>query len=252
MSKKIQFKSHNISHMMAYVLGHRPFEFGLVPDAEGFVFYKELLQALHEESGWGHVKEGSIREVLMGEDRFLFESNEGRIRAIDRRWAFDEVEKIQLPAKILFLAIRRKAHPVVMEKGLMPIDGTGYILSPDREMAERIGRRRDPQPVLLEIMAEAAQKERIVFQRLGELFLTHEIPVRFIAGPPVSKSVVKARQEKEVKKQTQSVAAQFQPGTFVLDLERDPHIPRKDKGRKKRSWKEAARKDRRTMRTVPR
>jgi putative RNA 2'-phosphotransferase len=250
MSKKNQFKSHNIGYMMAYVLGHRPFEFGLVPDAEGFVSFKELIQAFHEEPGWGHVKEGSIREVLMGEDRFLFESNEGRIRANDRRWAFDRVEN-QLPAKILFLAIRRKAHPAVMEKGLMPIGGTGYILSPDREMAERIGRRRDPQPVLLEIMAEAAQKERIVFLRLGELFLTPEIPVRFIAGPPVSKSIIKARQEMEVKKQTQPVATQFQPGTFVLDLEGDPHVPRKDKGRKKRSWKEAARKDRRTMRTIP-
>jgi len=252
MSKKNQFKSHDIGHMMAYVLGHSPFEFGLVPDAQGFVSYRELLQALHEEPGWGHVKEGGIREVLMGEDRFLFESDEGRIRVINRRWAFDEAEKVQLPAKILFLAIRRKAHPVVMEKGLLPIDGTRYVLSPDREMAERIGRRRDPEPVLLEIMAEAAQKERIVFIRLGELFLTREIPVRFIAGPPVSKSVIKARQEKEVKKQPQAVATQFQPGTFLLDLERDPHVPRKDKGRKKRSWKEAARKDRRTMRTIPR
>jgi putative RNA 2'-phosphotransferase len=252
MSKKNQFKSHDIGHMMAYVLGHRPFEFGLVPDAQGFVSYRELLQALHEEPGWGHVKEGGIREVLMGEDRFLFESDEGRIRAISRRWAFDEAEKVQLPAKILFLAIRRKAHPVVMEKGLLPIDATRYVLSPDREMAERIGRRRDPEPVLLEIMAEAALKERIVFQRLGELFLAHEIPVKFIAGPPVSKSVIKARQEKEVKKPAQPAAAQFQPGTFLLDLERDPHVPRKDKGRKKRSWKEAARKDRRTMRTIPR
>jgi len=37
MSKKNQFKSDDISHMMAYVLGHKPFEFGLLPDAAGFV-----------------------------------------------------------------------------------------------------------------------------------------------------------------------------------------------------------------------
>jgi putative RNA 2'-phosphotransferase len=251
MSKKNQFKSHNISHMVAYVLGHRPFEFGLVPDADGFVSLKELLQALHEEPGWGYVKEGGIREVLIGDDRLLFESDAGRIRATDRRWAFDEADNARLPAKILFLAIRGRAHPVVMEEGLKPVEGRGYVLSPDREMAERIGRRRDPQPILLEIRAEAAQEEGIVFQRFGELFLTHEIPVRFIAGPPVPKSVIKARQEKEAKKQTQAVAPRFQPGTFVLDLESDPHAPRKDKGKKKRSWKEAARKARRSLRTVP-
>jgi putative RNA 2'-phosphotransferase len=187
----------------------------------------------------------------MGEARSLFENDAGKIRAIDRRWAFDESENVQLPAKMLFLGIRRNAHPVAMEKGLVPIEGHRYILSPDREMAERIGRRRDPDPVLLEIRADAAQKEGIIIRRVGDLFFALEIPVRFIAGPPVPKSVIKARQEKEDKKQSQPVATQFQPGTFILDLERDPHMPKKDKGRKKRSWKEAARKDRRTMRTVP-
>jgi putative RNA 2'-phosphotransferase len=237
--------------MMAYMLGHCPFEFGLVPDSDGFVSVKELLQAFHEEPGWGHVREGSIREVLMGEARSLFESDDGKIRTIDRRWAFDETELVQLPARILYLGIRRHAHPVVMEKGFMGIEGRSYVLSPDREMAERIGRRRDPNPVLLEIRAEAAHSEGLVIRRFGDLFLMEEIPVRFISGPPVPKSVIKARQEKEDKKQSQPVATQFQPGTFILDLERDPHMPKKDKGRKKRSWKEAARKDRRTMRTVP-
>jgi len=236
---------------MTYVLGHRPFEFGLVPDAGGFVTYKELLQALHEEPGWGYVKEGNIREVLMGDDGSLFEADTGRIRAMDRRWTFEDSGKPPLPAKILYLAIRRKAHPVVMEKGLRPLEGHSYILSIDKEMAERIGKRRDPQPVLLEIMAEAIQNEGILFRRFGDLFLAHEIPIRFIAGPPVPKSVIKARQEKEAKKQEPAAATQFQPGTFVLDLERDPHLPRRDKGRKKRSWKEAARKDRRTKRIIP-
>jgi len=238
--------------MMTYVLGHKPFEFGLVPDNDGFVSVKELLQALHEEPGWGHVREGSIRELLMGESRSLFESDAGKIRAIDRRWAFNETDVVQLPAKILYLGIRRNAHPVVMEKGLTRVEGRSYVLSPDREMAERIGRRRDPNPVLLEIRVDAAWKDGINVRRIGDLFVMQEIPVRFIAGPPVSKSAIKERLAREEKRQTQlPPVSQFQPGTFILDLERDPHLPRKDKGRKKRSWKEAARKDRRTMRTVP-
>jgi putative RNA 2'-phosphotransferase len=237
--------------MLVYILGHRPFEFGIVPDVEGFVPFKDLLQVFREEPGWGFVREGSINEVLIGEDRSLFEADGKRIRAIDRRWEFDKEEKPQLPSKILFLGIRRKAHSVIMDKGLRQIDGSVYILSPDRNMAERIGNRRDPQPVLLEIMAEAAQKDGISFQGFGDLVLTCEMPVRFITGPPVPKSVIKATEEKETKKQGQDVVSQFKGGTFILDLERDPHQPRKDKGRKKRSWKEAARKDRRTMRTNP-
>jgi len=237
--------------MLVYILGHRPFEFGLAPDMEGFVTYKDLLQALHEEPGWGYVRQSNINEVIMGEDRQLFEAVEGRIRTVERRWGFIDEEKVELPSKLLFLGIRRTAHPVVMEKGLRQIEGSYYILSPDREMAERIGRRRDPQPVILEIMADTAQREGLLIRRFGELFLAHDMPARFIAGPPVPKSVVKAREEKEVKKKEKEVVPQFQAGTFLLDVEKVPAQYRKDKGRKKRSWKEDARKERKRMRIMP-
>jgi putative RNA 2'-phosphotransferase len=251
MSKKNRLKSNNISHMLVYILGHRPFEFGLLPDIDGFVACKDLIQALHEESGWGYIKQGNINEVLIGEDRPLFEAVEGRIRTVERRWAFNDEHLVELPSKILFLGIRRKAHPVVMERGLRRIEGSFYILSPDREMAERIGRRRDPQTVILDIMADAAQSEGLVIRRFGDLFLAQEIPARFIAGPPVPKSVTKAREEKESKKKEQEGVQQFQAGSFLLDIEKVPSQYRKDKGRKKRSWKEGARKERRKMRIIP-
>ena len=251
MSKKNRLKSNDLSRMLVYMLGHRPFEFGIVPDEEGFVKFKDLLQALHEEPGWGYVGQGSINEVLMGEDRSLFEAETGRIRTIDRQWTLDNKDPVELPSKILFLGIRRKAHPVVMEKGLRIIKDSYYILSSERNMAERIGRRRDPQPVILEITAEAAQREGHIFGRFGALFLAREIPVRFIAGPPVPKSVVKAREKKEAKKKEQETVPQFQPGTFLLGIEKAPAQYKKDKGRKKRGWKEEAKKERKRMMKIP-
>lgn len=248
MPKRNRFKSSNLSHMLVYILGNRPFEFGIVPDEEGFVRYKDLLQALHEEAGWGYVRQGSINEVLMGDDRSLFETTEGRIRTIERRWAFDDEETNEPPSKLLFLGIRRKAHPVAMDKGLRTVEGLPYVLSPDREMAERIGRRRDPQPVILEIMAEAAGTEGLETRRFGDLFLVREIPVRFIAGPPVPKRIIKAREERETKKKEKETAPQFQAGTFLLDPEKAPAQHRRDRGRKKRGWKEEARKERKRMR----
>lgn len=251
MPKKNRLKSNNFSYMLGYILGHKPFEFGLVPDMEGFVRYKDLLQAIHEEQGWGYIRQGNINEVLMGESRHLFDAVEGRIRAIERRWAFNDEGKFELPFKILFLGIRRKAHPVVMDKGLRMAKGSYYILSPDRGMAERIGRRRDPQPVILEIRADVAQKDGLSIRRFGDLFLMKEIPVRYIAGPAVPKSVIKAREEKEAKKKEQVIVPQFQPGTFLLDPDMVPPQYRKDRGRKKRSWKEDARKERKKTRIRP-
>lgn len=237
--------------MIVYILGHKPYEFGLVPDEMGFVTFKDLLQALHEEPGWGYARQGNINEVLMGEDRSLFEENNGRIRTIERQWTFNDEGGVELSSKILFLGIRRKAHPVVMDKGLSAIKGSNYILSTDREMAERIGKRRDPQPVILEIRLDAAGREGLSIRRFGDLFLIEEMPVRFIAGPPVPKSVIKAREGKEAKKKEQEIMPQFQAGTFLLDIEKTPSQYRKDKGRKKRTWKEDARKERRNPRTIP-
>ena len=211
------------------MLGHRPDEFGLVPDIEGFIPYKDLLQAIHEEEGWRYVRRSHINEVLLGKDRSLFESADEGIRSVERRWELDPHTPAQVP-KILFTAVRRKAHPVV------------------REMALRIGRRRDQNPVALEILADAAREKRIFFYSFGDLFLSPEIQSRFIAGPPVPKEMLERKKEKD--KPTETTAKSLPtptPGTFTLDPSRDPDRYRKAKGKKRKGWKENARKMRRNQ-----
>jgi putative RNA 2'-phosphotransferase len=245
--KKNLIKVENLGRLMAYILGHKPYEFCLVPDTEGFVPYKELLRAIHEEPGWGYVKQGDINEVLLGKSRLLFQTRENQIRAIDRQWGLDFECPTQSVPKIIFIGIRRRAHPVVMEKGLRKIDETYYVLSPDRKIAERIGKRRDPQPVLLEIMAGLAQEEGVLFYPFGNLLLAVEIPARYMAGPPVPKEFIKAGEDDRPKKK-QEPHPDFQGGTFVLDIERDMDQSRNPRGKKKRGWKEEARRDRRKNR----
>ncbi len=228
---------------MVYVLGHRPDEFGLIPDLTGYVTYKELLWAIHEEPGWGYVRQGHINEVLLGKDRNLFQSEENQIRALDRRWHLELENTSQSLPKILYIEVRRKAHPHVMEKGLSSNLEKYLILSSDRDMAHRIGRRRDQEPVLLEIMASAAQKEGILFYSFGDLFLTYQIPARFISGPPVSKEDIKPSAQEAGKGQKKR--PDFEAGTFVLDINRDPDSHRRLKGKKRRGWKEETRKIRR-------
>ncbi len=225
------------------MLGHRPDEFGLVPDHEGFIAYKELLQAVHEEEDWRYVRRSHINEVLLGGDRARFQSENERIRSVERRWELDLHDAALSLPRILFTAVRRKAHPVVMEKGLK---GTGerlLVLLPVRDMAWRIGRRRDQAPVVLEISADAAKEKRVLFFSFGDLFLSPEIPARFIAGPPLPKETLERRKDKD--KTTEKTAKGplvSTPGTFVLDLSRDPDPYRKAKGKKRKGWKEAARK----------
>lgn len=231
---------------MTYILGHKPYEFGLVPDNEGYVTFKELLWAVNEEPGWSQIRQSNINEVLLGDDRDLFQHEGNRIRSLERRWHFDfDRPALSLP-KILYIGIRRRAHPAALENGLREIKGSYHVLSPDRKMAERIGKRRDQKPVLLEIMARTASKEAGIFYPFGGFFLTPEIKAGHIAGPPVPKHLIKAGEEKP-SIEHESVP-DFKAGTFVLDLTRETGKPGKTGGRKKKGWKEEARRHRKSKR----
>jgi len=231
---------------MVYILGHRPDEFGLVPERDGFVTFKELLWAIHEEPGWGFVRQSQINEVLLGKDRTRFQAEDNRIRVLDTRWSIDLEEPCRILPKILFSAIRRRAHPHVMEKGLKSIENRYIVLSPDREIVKRIGRRRDQKPVLLEIMAFAAQEKGVPFHTFGSLFLANEVPPGYINGPPVSKQVVKASEE--AAREKPKTEHDFEAGTFVLDVTRGHDQSQRAKGKKRRGWKEDARKLRKRKR----
>jgi putative RNA 2'-phosphotransferase len=228
---------------MAYVLGHRPDEFGLVPNAEGFVTYKDLLKAVHEEPGWHYVQRSHINEVLMNVDRSLFRIEEDRIAAVERHWQIELDRPAELLPKILLTPVRRKAHPVVMEKGLKSATGRYLVLSPDEEMAERIGRRIDQKPVLLQISTAAAEKGGAPFYAFGDLFLSRELAAGFIVGPLVSKEVKESPEAGPAP--VRPKPADFAPGTFTLDKAKDPDPARRLRGKKRRGWKEEARKIRR-------
>ena len=138
---------------------------------------------------------------------------------------------------------------MVMEKGLKSHEGGFLVLTPDKNMALRIGKRRDQKPVLLEVMAGTAEKQNILFYAFGDLFISPQIPARFIAGPPVAKEELeRPRDAEERKEKATPKQTDFAPGTFSLDISRDPDLQRRAKGKKRKGWKEDARKIRRRKR----
>lgn len=228
---------------MTYILGHNPDEFGLVPDRNGFIAFKELLWAIHEESGWSYVRQSSINEVLLSEDRASFETKDKSIRSLTGSRQLNLDLPVEDIPPIIYIPVRRKAHYTVFEKGLPRSDDKPYVFSMHRDMAERIGKRRDKQPVILEVMSAKAIKEGIQFYSFGRLFLSMELPSRYIAGPPAPKDKLRQREEKPPEKR--EVITGFDAGTFVLDSNRDPDRKRGAKGKKKKGWKEEARARRR-------
>ena len=205
-----------LAKFLAYVLGRRPDDFGLVPDGEGFVKVKDLLKVMHEEEGWGYVHQGALHEVVMSLPDPPVEIVDTRIRAVGRELLPRPGAPNSLP-KLLYTAVRSKAHPVVVENGILPLGGLPYvILSSDRAMAHRMGRRIDVSPVLLTVNVAWAAQFGVQIQQFGEkLYLAESIPVGAFSAPPLPKE---DSEPKPKKKGAEENARAKTPGSFMLDL----------------------------------
>ena len=185
----------HLAKMLTYILGRFPDEFGLVPDADGFVPLKELLKVFGEEAGLRHIRSGDLEEILLTDPNPPFELVETRIRAASRESLKPLAVATTLP-KLLYTGIRQRAYAGVLEKGLSPAGRPFIILSANREMAERMGRRSDPAPILLTVSVEKCREHGVDFRASGEsLYLAEYIPAFCFSGPPLPKERVRPSKE---------------------------------------------------------
>jgi len=249
--QRLKQQREGLSRFLMYVLGHRPDEFGLFPDEEGFIPLKELLAAVKEEEGWSFLRESHLEELLREPESRAFETRDKTIRVRPGNSALElGPPPSSSPPALLYHAARRKAYPIILEHGLRPGARPWTPLFTSKEMALRVGRRRDPEPVLLTIQAGRAEARGTTFHRFQEnIFLVESIPAEFITGPPLPQEKSPPKEKKE-----SPPPAPRYPGSFFLDAERDPDLsrrPGKEKDREKKrgkdgpDWKRTARRMRR-------
>jgi putative RNA 2'-phosphotransferase len=231
--------------LIAYILQHRPDEFGLVLDEEGFISLKELQQAITEEDTWSYVRRSHIIEAISDGNREQFELTDDRIR--DALFTPIPYEPALTP-KILYQGIRRRAYPHILRQGLAPQGRTYCILATSPELARRMGRRRDPDPILVEIQAQRACEKGVIFYQANPLiYLANHIPPSHIMGPPVSKVLPEQKPAgKQLPEKGMPERERDLPGTVLLNLKMEPLY----KGDKGKGWKEHSRRNRRSQRQV--
>jgi len=224
-----------LSKFLTYILGHRPDEFGLVLDKNGFIKIKELLKAVNEENGWKHIRNSNIDEIIITLPHPPIEIKHNMARAVNR----DHIPIHQPapdPPKLLYTCTRQKAYPYAAQKGIYPSRYQQVVLSHDRSISERMGKRVDPKPIVLTVQVQKAIRNGVVFHQAGSIFLADFIPVGCFTGPPLPKPKTDSQQQDipEERPVTQ------RPGSFIVDLNRDKNS-KKSFGRNKRekepSWK---------------
>ncbi len=239
-----------LAKFLAYLLGRRPDEFGLVPDRDGYVKIKDLLKSLSEEDGWKYVRRSNLDEILLTLDDRPFEIDDNRIRAADRsalpQSAPADVENMP---PLLYTCIRKKAYPAVAGKPVRPSNVHGVLLTPDQDMALRIGRRIDSNPVMLTIHVQTCIDSGTLFMQSGEqLYTAPEIPAEGYTGPSLLKEKKEAlKNDKRKQDKEKENSKPFTPGGFFLDLDKTKE-EKEYEGRKRRKKDIEREKDRKLNR----
>jgi len=230
-----------LAKFISYMLGRRPDEFGLVPDTKGFVKIKELLKAIGEEEGFRYVRRFHINEILFTLPDPPIEISDKLVRAKSREH-LPERKPASNPPKLLYTSVRRKAYPFVMDKGIFPIGRGHVILSSEKKLAEKIGKRIDRTPVLLTVQTQKSGNNGVAFFQAGDLFfITDTIPVGCFTGPPLPKEKPVPKKEDTLKKEKPKSL----PGTFLMDLSDENDRKKRSihqRRRKEISWKKERKK----------
>jgi putative RNA 2'-phosphotransferase len=234
-----------LAKMLIYLLCHRPDEFGLVLDEEGFTPIKRLLAALTGEPGWGHVRRQHLEQTVALSQSPLFEIRDDKIRSLSPRHAALRRPRGEAPPALLYAAIPPKAHAAVAEHGLRPPANQELVLAASPETALKLGKRRAPDPILITVQARAAAAAGVVFQGYGEeLFLTSTLlPGEFVQAPPLPKEPEKTRPKPKPAKPEITLPP---PGTLPIDFAEA--MKKAGQGARKTgepAWKSATRKERR-------
>jgi putative RNA 2'-phosphotransferase len=172
-----------LSRTLSHALRHQPWLYELELDGEGWVSLDALVEALRQDARWRDVTAEEVGEVVAGGSKQRHEIVEGRIRA---RYGHSIPQRLRLtaalPPAVLFHGTSPAAAEQIAVAGLLP-SGRQYVhLSSTRDMADAVGRRKSPTPVVLSVDTVAASSLGVVFYAgSDQVWLADAVPAVALA-----------------------------------------------------------------------
>lgn len=148
-------------------------------DKHGFVDIDELAEKIQARF---NIKKQLIQDITEKSERQRFEIIENRIRAlyghtIPISLEFNE-DKV---SKVYYHGTTPEAASQILQVGLKPMKRNWVHLSPTIEIAEEVGSRRSRHPVILEINAESARKNGLIFyEATSKVYLCQHVAPEYI------------------------------------------------------------------------
>lgn len=151
-------------------------------DENGWVEIEQLLMSLRKNNKWSSVTEEDLYNMIEGSEKKRHEILSGRIRALYGHSLPQKIVKEEKePPKILYHGTARRFLVSIKEDGILQ-KGRQYVhLSVDIDTASQVGKRRDNEPIILEINAKMAWSEGIKFYRGNDkVWLADSVPSKYI------------------------------------------------------------------------
>jgi len=170
-----------ISKLLSLILRHKPEQFGILLDAEGYAPIVDVLAAVRTRLA--DVSESDLTLVIetIEPDKRRFSMVDGDIRANYGHSLSDRIaHEAQVPPSVLWHGTHEAAVQSILTNGLHPMRRQYVHLTTNVELAKRVGARRGTVR-LLEVDSASAHAEGVVFYRANDAFwLADLVPGRFV------------------------------------------------------------------------
>ncbi len=252
------YKPSTLAKNLAYILHHAPEQHGLFWTPDGTMPWKEFYWALQEDPSLRFVREAHLREIGFLGIEFPARLEDKTLHLCEGYSGHPLQPTAEVPSRLHF-ACRRKAYLNTLENGLRPGSRPFVPLFTDRDLALRVGKRRDPGAIVVEIEALSASEDGVAFWHAGQgMFLVEALPAKYLVAPRLKESFLEelanlAKKEKNKNKAGgREQTSPPTPGSFFLQSKhleetasKSSVQARKQKAKYGPDWKKAARKDRR-------
>lgn len=172
-----------LSKTISHALRHEPASYGLKLDETDSVALSDLVAAMrNSRKEFGEVDEFDIVEITLEASKVRHQIEAGRIRAL---YGHSVEQKRPLEAtkapSILFHGTSPETVAAILANGLLPMARQYVHLSADLETARIVGRRKAPQPAIIEVQAGLAEQAgQPFFHMTDKIWLAEKVEPRFL------------------------------------------------------------------------
>lgn len=165
-----------LSKLLSLMLRHRPQEFDLEVDAQGYADLDAVVSALQQKDS--EIDHEDVEAIVDGTEKKRFEIVDGRIRAryghsFEVDLGLDPAE----PPEALYKGVAPKDLDGTLSHGLKPFDRQYVHLSYDADVAAQLGRGGN---AVVRVDALAAHEAGVAFYDCGPTMLTELVPAEYL------------------------------------------------------------------------